>query len=316
MSTTLSSTVNWSRIRESILGERPGRSMLPDVRLPVLPQVISEFSKRADDPDVRIAQLAALVESDAGLTCQLLKIVNASTSGLKHRIGSAQHAITTLGIRKTRLCLVTAALHEALPARQLKLINLGLFWNTNLERACFAQRMATLFRGDETLAFAAGLLVDFLLPVLTNELESEYCDFLRMQQSQPIDLIDFEQQVFGWNHAEAGARVMFGWGFPDDLICCVLFHHQGLSLLAHPEAGKTTAAAVALASLAPDPLRQTPAGLEMLGRLSTAWKAFDLKQTAELVYEDYQRQALESANHIPLKVHCDRFYEALAVQPA
>ena len=72
-----------------------------------------------------------------------------------------------LGIRRTKLTLITVATQNALPVRQLKLLNLATFWNTNLERAIFARRIARLMRVDEELVFAASLLQDFLLPVLT-----------------------------------------------------------------------------------------------------------------------------------------------------
>lgn len=298
--------IDWSATRASILGETSCKGMLPDVKLPVLPKAVSEFSQKAEAPDCCMRELAAIVEADSGLTVQLLRNVNSSANGLKHRVAKVQHAITALGVRRTKLFLVTAALQNALPVRQLKLINLAAFWNTNLERALLAKRLARLLKTDEELAFAAGLLQDFLLPILTNELDTHYVEFLKAQETSPIELIEFEKELFGWDHGEAAARVMFDWGFPDDLICCILFHHHGLTILADKELGRSPAAAVALSGLMPDVLRQCPDGMDNLARLSDIWKAFDLHATAEDMYEEYESQALESANYIPFKVHCER----------
>jgi len=301
--------VDWAQKRQDILGESADQSLLPDIKLPVLPRAVTEFSAKAEDPDCDVATLAAIVESDTGLTCELLRTVNASANSLSHRIASARHAIATLGIRRTKLHLLTAAVQNSLPARGLKLVNLATYWNANLERAILARKLAKLLKADEDLAFSAGLLVDFLLPTLTNERDGEYLRFLKEQDTDPASLIEFERKLFGWDHAEAAARVMFSWGFPDDLICCVLFHHHGLSILADRELRHSAAAAVALASLMPDPLRQAANGMTHLQKLSEIWNAFDLQKFADAVYAEYAPHARESASYIPFYEHARKLPE-------
>lgn len=304
--------IDWSGIRVSVLGDECSKDGIPNVQLPVLPAAVTEFSQRADDPECNIDELSAIIESDTGLTCQLLRNANASTNGLKHRIASPHHAIAALGIRRTKLHLITAAMQNALPPKKLKLINLASFWNANLERALFARRLARLLKTDEELAFAAGLLQDFLIPVLTNELDNDYVHFLSQADSPPKSLVDFEASTFGWDHAGAAANVMFDWGFPDDLICCVFYHHRGMSVLADEKLGQSAAAAVALAGLMPDSFRQSPDGLQQLEKLAGIWSGFDLHAVATEVFSEYEPQALESANYIPFKTHCEKMLEAAA----
>jgi len=282
---------------------------MPDLRLPVLPKAVSEFTEIADDPECSIRDLAAVVETDSGLTCQLLRNVNASANGLTHRVSSVQQSISLLGIDRTKLFLVTAALQTAFPIRQLKLVNLATFWNTNLERAYFAKKLAGLLKTDQELAFTAALLQDFMLPVLTNEQDRQYVNFVRRQEREPCDLIQFEQQVFGWDHAEVGARVMFDWKFPDELICCVLLHHRGLKLLADKELGQSPAAAVALAGLMPDALRQSPLGLAQLVELSATWSTFDLMTLSEEVFDQAHDQMHNADSYIPFRDWCAKTLE-------
>jgi len=304
--------IDWSGIRASVLGDECSKDGIPKVQLPVLPAAVIEFSQKADDPDCDIEELSAIIESDTGLTCQLLRNANASTNGLKHRIVSPHHAIAVLGIKRTKLHLSTAALQNALPAKKLKLINLASFWNANLERALFAKRLAGILKTDEELAFVAGLLQDFLIPVLTNELDNDYVNFLTQTDSDPKSLVDFEASTFGWDHAGAAANVMFDWGFPDDLVCCVFYHHRGLSVLADEKLGQSAAAAVALAGLMPDSFRQSPNGLQQLEKLACNWSDFDLHTVAKDVFSEYEPQALESTNYIPFKTHCEKMLEAAA----
>ena len=305
--------VDWTEKREAMLGKTSEPNLLPDIKLPMLPQALIEFSQLADDPYCEIQKLAAIVESDTGLTCQLLRAVNASVNGLRHKISSAHHAIATLGIRRTKLQLISVALQNALPAKQLKLINLATFWNANLERAIFAKHIARLLKADEHLAFSAALLCDFLLPVLTNDRDEHYLEFLNLSSTGSTDLCLFEEQTFGCNHAETAARVMFEWGFPDDLICCVMLHHEGLAILTDADLGQSAAAAVAVAALIPDPLRQSSNGMEQLQNLSSVWNSFDLEQFAEAVYEEYQPQARDSANCVLLRDHVCKLLDSAAV---
>lgn len=295
-----SDLVDWTGKRQELLGRHSEPELLPEIKLPVLPLALTKFSQLADNPNCEIPQLAAVIESDTGLTCQLLKAVNASVHGLRHRISSAHHAIAALGIRRAKLLLIELALRNALPARKLKLINLATFWNANLERAIFARRIARILKADEHLAFSAALLADFLLPALTNDRDDRYLTFFSQSHTESTGLCEFEREFFGQDHSELAARVMFEWGFPDDLICCVLLHHHGLNLLADDGLYQSAAAAVAVAALIPDPLRQSPAGLEQLLRLDQVWDAFDLHSFAEGVHQEYELQTLDSASYIPL----------------
>lgn len=280
--------VNWTRIRGETLGARDSTRIPKQIVLPVLPRGLTLFMQKADSPNVSPGELAALIETDAALTCELLKFVNSARFGLRTKASSAQQALNLLGIRQTKLLLITAGAKLATAARQSKLINLRNFWNANLERALFAREMALLLKADPDLAFAAGMLQDFLLPALTNEQFAEYSHFVEQQARQPQELVRFEQNTFQWTHALAAGFLMSDWQFPDDLVCCVLFHHRGIELLCDPVLGKTSAAAVAVSSLVPDSLAQVPNGLEQLAKLSSHWPAFDLERIVHQVDEQFR----------------------------
>ncbi len=307
------SSVNWSDIRAKQLGEHPESILPPSIELPVLPRVVMEFSRRSEHPNVGIRELAEIIETDSVLTIELLKHLNSAAAGLRGRVASAQHAIGLLGIQPTKLHLASLAVQQAMKSRKSKLINLQNFWNTNLERALFAREVAKLIGADADLAFAAGMLQDFLLPVVTNELYDEYLRFSETQDEQPVGIVEFERRQFQWDHAEAAARIMFEWGFPDDLTCCVLFHHRGLELFADEQLGRTAAAAAAVAGLMPDPLRQSPAGLEQLFRLEAIYPEFRLIEVAQRVHDEFEAHSGNAANYFSLLRRCEKSLERMTV---
>lgn len=287
---------NWSELRAAALPQTERTVVPPTIRLPVLPTALNRFLERSADPNVSFAELGTIVETDAGLTTDLLRHVNSSAMGLRRKTSAPHQAISILGLRDTRLFLSTTAVDRSMRTTQSKLINIRAFCATNLERAVFARQVARLLKVDAELAFAAGMLQDCLLPALSNELYEPYLEFLGRSPHSMRRLVEFELERYGWTHAEAAAAVMRNWGFPDDLVCCVALHHRGLSLLTDPDFGRTSAAAVAVAALMPCALRQVPDGMDELQRLEQAWPAFRLDGISRQVEAEYQQLAPGQSN--------------------
>jgi serine/threonine-protein kinase len=164
--------------------------------------------------------------------------------------------------------------------------------------------MAALLKTEQDIAFSGALLQDFLIPVLTTELYDPYLEFIKVRDKQPVDVCEFEQATFGWDHALAGASLAHRWQLPDELVCCILYHHQGLEILTHPELGRSPVAAVALAALLPDQLRQCYQGLEQLLVLEQKWPAFKLQTIAETVDAKQEEAGLGVRNEFPLTRRC------------
>jgi len=278
----------------------------PNVTVPGLPDAIANFCQRADDPDVTITELATIIESDTGLSLELMRYVNSCAIGIRQKVRSPRQAIAVLGIRAAKLIVITSAVRRAMAARRSKLLPVRNFWYTNLERALVAKNIAYWMDANEELAYAAGLLQDYLLPILTNELYGSYLRFIDATKGSQQRLVEFEREQFGWDHTEAGAHVMLDWAFPDDLICCVLFHHQGLSILDDAVLGRTAAAAAAIAGLMPDPLQQEPNGMARLMELEKRWPEFRLEPLAQKVEEEFRTLAPASGNHITFRHRCEK----------
>jgi serine/threonine-protein kinase len=305
--------IQWKEVREALLPADRKSLLPPNLRLPILPVAVTKFAQRADDPNVELRELSKIIETDSGLTTELLKYANSSAVSLRKKASTPLSAITLLGIRNTKLYLLTTAVKRAMRGTESKLINLPSFWMTNLERAILAQNVARLLKADADLAFAAGMLQDFLLPIVTNEMYPHYARFAERQPTRPVHLVDFEMQTFQWTHAEAAACIMHAWGFPDDLICCTALHHSGLQLLADPTLGRSAAAAVAVSAMIPCPLRQVPDGIEQLIRLEQAWPAFRLEEIASTVDAEFQSMAMGSTNHFSFKRAVEKAMAGAAV---
>jgi len=202
----------------------------------------------------RPEDLAEIVETDTGMTCSVLRYVNSSAVGLRSQVGSVQHAISVLGIQRTSLFLITSAIENGIQPAECTLLDLELFAHVNLERGLCAREVAGQTGANVELAFTGALLRDFLLPYLINRSPAQYLKFRERALQNTLDLVQFEYAEDLCNHAQEAAHWLVGWEIPDELVCCVLMHHQGVSVAGHPELRSSSVAAVALSALLPDPL--------------------------------------------------------------
>jgi serine/threonine-protein kinase len=296
---TAAATIDWEQKRRELMGQRDARALPPWVKLPAFPAALMEFIRKSQDPDVGADQLGRIIEKDCGLTAFLLKSVNASAAGFREQVRTAQEAIVRLGIRTATLLLTTAQSSQLMKASQSKVVNARGFYCSNLERALFARNVARLWKLDDDLAFAGAMLADALIPTLTNQAASVYLQFLGIEHAPPR-ICEFENREFGWNHAEAAAYLFAAWQFPPDLVCCVYLHHKGLEILKDPCLRQTGVAAVSVAGLLPDQLRQEPGGLALLQRMQQAQPQFDIQELAHAVETQFRELEPAIENPFPL----------------
>lgn len=310
---TSSTAAPWGEIVRERLTGLTMSALPPTLKLPALPMAVTHFLERSRQPDATLKQLAQIIETDCGLTLELLRYVNSAFIGLRHRANGVHQALTLLGQRQSTTFLVTAGMEAAVRARKSKLINQSCFWNACMQKALFAREVARLLGADEEMAFAGAMLQDFLLPVLSNDLFADYLNFVEHRQELPQLLTQYEHSVFGWDHALAGACLAHRWYLPEEIVCCILLHHEGLKLLADANLRRTSAAAVAVSALLPDQLRQNYSGLEQLLLLEQKWPAFHLDDIVERVDRIHAESGLAVRNDFPLARRCkpaiDRYRE-------
>jgi HD-like signal output (HDOD) protein len=213
--------LDWAAIRDQALAGMALSFMPPKVQLPALPHAVTLFAKRSRDETVPLTDLAKILETDSGLTTQLLKYVNSTFLGLPKKIASVAQALSLLGCRHSRHFVIATGMEAAIRAHNSKLINQNAFWSANLRKAIFSREIALLLQTDPEIAFLGSLLQDYLLPVLTNDLVDDYREFLQPRDGNWESLSDFEQARFGWDHAMVGACLAYDWKLPDELVCCI-----------------------------------------------------------------------------------------------
>jgi serine/threonine-protein kinase len=293
-------TIDWAAFRQEALGKFTLSALPPTMQLPALPHAVTMFVQKSEDANTSDKDLARIIETDTGLMFELLKYVNSSAVGLRQRVANVHQAIQLLGRRQCKTLIMTTGMQAAVRARKSRLINQRSFWNASLQRALFAKEVALLLKADGDTAFAGAMLQDYLLPVLTNDLFDSYLKFVEARDEQPPCLAEYERTMFGWDHSLAASALAHRWHLPDELVCCILYHHSGLGILKHAQLGPTSVAAVALSALLSDQIRQQEGGIAKLRLLEEKWTAFNLQKVAESVDAKQAAMNLGVQNDFPL----------------
>jgi HD-like signal output (HDOD) protein len=230
----------------------PGlKELLNTAQLPALPQSAIRLLELSQNPDNGPAEFSVPIESDPGLTGQVLKFVNSSYFGFSREISSVKLAITLVGIRTIKNFALWSAVFSLMPNPKCGPFDLKSLWQDSLRRGLFARafgRLLGMKDGEEL--FAASLLQDMAVPLLAKEQPQRYLKLLESRSHGEARLSDLERAEFGWTHAEAAGYMARHWSLPEEFAKLIESHTQLDQLMAAStkEVGKLS---VALSALLP-----------------------------------------------------------------
>lgn len=219
--------------------------------LPALPSSAISLLQLSQNSDCGPAEFAKPIEADPGLMGQVLKFVNSSYFGFSREIVSVQQALTLVGTRAVTNFALWNAVFSVIPNPKFGPFDLKSLWQDSLRRAVFARKLGKSIGAEnpEDL-FAGALLQDMAIPLLLKELPAEYEELLQRRSDEGRRLSGLENEMFGWDHAQAAAMLAERWNLPTHFVQLIGEHTKMDELLA---AGRPqhAAACVALASLLP-----------------------------------------------------------------
>ena len=200
--------------------------------VPPFPPVAARLLGLLGCESAEIKQIAKIVASDPMFTGRVLQAANSAEFGLLQPIRSIRLALTTLGLDRTRRITVAAAAgaycRVALKTRELKRC-----WQHTVATAALADEISRRCNTGEEGAYSAGIMHDIGRLGLLVAYPADYENTMRVAAARCVDLLDYEQEVFGLNHAEAGRLLCRQWNLPEDFQVVAGRHHdpcEGTSL--------------------------------------------------------------------------------------
>ena len=200
--------------------------VLADLKnVPPFPAVAAKLLTLLSSEEVNVAEVAELISSDAALTARLLQHVNSAAYRMSSPVMGVLQAVSVVGLDRTRqLTAMTATSGYA--ARALQNAELQGCWRHSLATAVLAEEVAKACGAFAKIAFTAGILHDIGRLGLIIAYPNQYTRAIRDANGRYLDLLDFEQEQFGIDHAEAGRLLAETWKLPNEFRVIAGRHHD------------------------------------------------------------------------------------------
>lgn len=194
-------------------------------KIPPFPPIAARLLVLLSNEFVSMNELAEVIGSDPTFSARLLQCVNSAAFALTSPVTNVLQALSILGLDRTRQMTVTLAT-AIYSAGALRTAELRRCWEHTVATAILADEIAQGYGAFTESAYAAGIMHDVGRLGLLVAYPKEYESIIHDAASQCLDLLDFEREQFGVDHAEAGRLLAERWGLPQDFLIVVGRHHD------------------------------------------------------------------------------------------
>lgn len=188
-------------------------------RLPARASVAVKILAVIDDPETGSTELARALSADPALAARVLALANSAYYGLSGRVATLPYAIAVVGFQTIRA--IAAAVAAGLDRADA--VPIG-FWAQAATTATAAGLLAPLVGATPADAFCLGLLHGIGSALLHQVSPIPALCLPVSRYSADVAAAEFQQ--YGETHAEAGARALRAWRFPNQMCQLIRSHHD------------------------------------------------------------------------------------------
>lgn len=225
----LRNTVNRALLLREHLKDSGVREKLLEIgSVPSPPALYSQIMDAVTSEDASVADVAEIIEQDAGVSVKVLQLVNSAYMGLRQSVSDIVQATTFLGLDTIRDLVLMTELFQIAPSGQLPSgFSLDVLWHHSVGVASNARRIAEVEGASREIAaqaFTAGLIHDIGFLILAAKMPTELDTAYETAKREHIPLEKAEARILGVTHAQAGGFLLEVWGLPDPIVEAVTYH--------------------------------------------------------------------------------------------
>lgn len=176
-------------------------------------------------------KLGTIISYDTYLSSEILKYCNSAAYGFNSQIKSISHAVMLLGFNK-----VSSISSMLFMKKQFEIKENSPYykiWEHSIGLAHGAEFLNSKINNtNDYFAFTAGLLTDVGKNAFLKSIEKLNPEFLAdyiencIENIYASDCIEYEKDVFGFDHMEIGFSLAFEWNLPDEIQNAIKMHHD------------------------------------------------------------------------------------------
>ena len=196
-------------------------------KLPPFPAVVTQALAVIDDPESSAVDVVKVVQYDQAITANVLKVCNSAYFGLPRKVGSLREAVVLLGGKQLKEIILTGTVVKfyssvmegyALSKKEL--------WKHAVSTAIISTIISEKVKeAEKALVFTAGLLHDVGKTILSSVVEEYFEQMFALVAEDGLSFTEAEEEILGIDHAEVGARMGRMWGFPEEIVQAIKYHH-------------------------------------------------------------------------------------------
>lgn len=180
--------------------------------------------------DGTVNEIAEVISRDMSLTSRLLRQVNSVFSGLSVRVTSLEEAIFYLGLRQIRQLAITTRVVDEIESFSdgAESIDWHSFWRHSIGCGIITREILVMAKGssDDDMYYICGLLQDIGKLVMYNVFPGELRQMREIEFADIQDLVQYQQDQFGWDYAKIGALYLEHNNMPQAMVEAVLFQAE------------------------------------------------------------------------------------------
>jgi len=195
--------------------------------LPPAPEVLPKLVKIMQDPDTDSNDVVQLIQTDPSIVVGVLKLSNSGAYSPSSPVTDLHDAVSMLGIKEVYriVNLVTSGeyLDGALPSMDIRK---GGLWEHCLAVALLMDIIASDYSEMEGLPYTLGLLHDIGKLMMHLGAGEKYVDVFRTVETERMSVSKAEVKSLGFDQAEAGAKTLEDWGFPEEVVIPIRYQNK------------------------------------------------------------------------------------------
>ena len=198
------------------------------------PRVVQQLSAALKNSEVKVDEVARIIEADAALASRILRMANSPVFSISREVQTVEHAAVVLGLSRLKNLSNTLAAAAMFSGQNESAEYRRQLWDHSLACATMGRLIAKqtpAVKPDD--AFLAGVFHDvgqlFFLDVCFEE-------YMQLKSgSFGTELVELERQQFGMSHQEVGVKLATAWQLPESIMVVAGFHHEPDNSIAHQD---------------------------------------------------------------------------------
>ena len=204
------------------------KSILQNIdTLTPIPAIANKIMEIASDPEAALSDLADVLQYDAELTANLLKLCNSTYTGLTLKVDSVRQAISLLGMDQVlEMVLLANTSKNMLKAQQGYGLGRGELWKHSVATALLSKAIAADKKDtDKFRVYTASLIKDIGKVIIESHVGRFIQRIQNLVDKKGYSFDQAEETILGIDHAKVGGIIAEKWNFSSKMIFMIRNHH-------------------------------------------------------------------------------------------